>query len=116
MQRKIIIKILLILFHSFNFWRKKLTIIFVERKEIDDNLLKIDGNLCLKTRATVRRLINVEKIDVEKQFVYHNCDGVVPDNHRVCVFADVAAETKPRPNFALNQRQFWYAKRHLKSP
>lgn len=49
MERKIIIKkILLILFHSFNFWRKKLTIIFVERKEIDDNLLKIDGNFCLK--------------------------------------------------------------------
>ena len=44
---------------------------------------------------------------------YYRC--LVPDDNWVCVFADVAAKTKPRPNFAVHQRQFWNEKCHVKS-
>ena len=72
---------------------------------------------CKLTKIDVKKKRAARRTKVEKRNViiydYYRC--VVPDDNWVCVSADAAGETKPRPIVAVHQRQFRYAKRHVES-
>ena len=65
----------------------------------------------LKKNRAARRT----KVEKRNVIIYDYYRGIVPDDNWVCVSADAAGETKPRPIVAVHQRQFRYAKRHVKS-